>query len=751
MTTDLTRCFRGDSAPCACACPFGLDVRSFTDKLRRGSFDAAFKIYRNAVVFPDIVSRLCPAPCKSRCVLRKGAGAIEMPALEAACFRWARNTDPIAFNIPPKQKRAAIVGAGVSGLACALRVAGRGYRVTVYEKAAEPGGALRDRLPREVYLADIDRQFKYTDFELVLNREIRSLDEIEADAVYIATGAGGRDFALASGVNPATCETPQDGVFLGGELLSGGTIEAIEAGLRAARNLERFLITGRMLREVGEEPAEEKGTRLKDAYFSLSGAPPTVAADGTGYSKDEAKAEAERCLRCDCNICLDRCDLMAFFRVQPKTLKERVDGTFIKGGAIMEGNAKRLIAACNACAACGDHCPEGIDIGEFLLESRRRLHRAEDMPAAWYDFWVRDMVFAGGGEAALCRPAPGSERAKYLYFPGCQLGASDPRYVTESYRRLLEHEPDTALLLACCGAPAAWAGREEQHAAVAADIRSKWEKLGRPATVLACPTCRQMLRRAIPEMECVSVYELMAPWGAPKTAEPNTVAIFDPCSSRREPDMQESVRALLRGAGLSVEELPASRGEALCCGYGGTPAGASRGYFDTVVQKRVSQSALPYACYCANCRDSFAGAGKEAYHVFDLLFGLSNGDRKAPDVSGRRENRRTLRRRLLQEIWQERTEEGKAMKLEISPELRERLDQDLILEDDIRTVIESCEKSGRKLRDTANGSFIGHLAIGPVTYWAEYKPVEGGYKVLNAYSHRLVLQERKGLPGKAGE
>jgi hypothetical protein len=157
----------------------------------------------------------------------------------------------------------------------------------------------------------------------------------------------------------------------------------------------------------------------------------------------------------------------------------------------------------------------------------------------------------------------------------------------------------------------------------------------------------------------------------------------------------------------------------------------------------VNLSALPYVCYCANCRDSFAGAGKEAGHVFDSLFGLSDGIRKAPDASSRRENRRALRRQLLKEFWNEETEEKSAVKLEMEPELTARLDRDLILNDDLRAVIENCEISGKKLRDDASDSYIGHLAIGPVTYWVEYRPCEGGYQVLNAYSHRLVVQEKE--------
>ena len=83
------------------------------------------------------------------------------------------------------------------------------------------------------------------------------------------------------------------------------------------------------------------------------------------------------------------------------------------------------------------------------------------------------------------------------------------------------------------------------------------------------------------------------------------------------------------------------------------------------------------------------------------------------------------------------------MKLNISPELAECLDKDLILEEDLRQAIHFCETSGKKLIDTKTGRNIGHMVRGPVTYWVEYEPMEDGWRVLDAYSHRLVLQEQE--------
>jgi Fe-S oxidoreductase len=751
-------CIRGDPAPCGCACPFGLDARDFIEKLRRGSFDAAFKVYRNAVVFPDIVSRLCPEFCKERCVLR-GGEAVELRALERACAAYARSRDPINFNIPPKQKRAAVVGAGLSGLACALRLANRGYRVTVYEKGGRAGGGVFGYLPEETAREDIERQLKFTEAELRFQTEIVSLDALEADAVYVATGAGGADFGLSAGADPFTAETVRPGVFMGGELTGGGIVQGIADGIRAARYLERWLMVGMMLRNSQEQAGGAPRTRIRDEFFSPSAAPAVRPAEGEIYSKDQAGAEALRCLKCNCEACLSRCDLMEFFRVEPKVVKERVDSTLIKGG-IIEGNSKRLISACNQCGGCRDACPAGIDLGGFLLESRRALHREKALPAAWNEFWLRDMAFSNGQGAALFREAPGGQKpgdqisagqkTRYAFFPGCQLGGSDPRYVTETYRWLLRHEPDTALMLCCCGAPAVWGGREEEHAAWIADLRNKWAELGSPVLLTACASCKRMLGTYLPESRCRPVYELMAPWGAPPgAAAVGRAAVFDPCASRREPRMRESVRALLLAAGAALEELPFSGEDARCCGWGGHAAGASPQYVEKVAQKRVAQSEAAYVAYCVNCRDSFARTGKESLHVLDLLFNLNGVNRPAPDISRRRENRLALKTALLKGFWDEEGKEARhPVKLIMDPALARRLDAELILEDDLREVIEHCEASGRKLIDRRDGRCVGHLLKGAVTYWVEYERSgegEDGWRVLNAYSHRLVVQEQDRL------
>jgi NADPH-dependent glutamate synthase beta subunit-like oxidoreductase len=132
-------CIHGSLPDCSCLCPFQFDVRGFAEKLMRGRFDAAYRLYRDAVQFPEIVSRLCQAPCQGACIRRDTDAPIRQRLLERAAVQYAGQKTPIKLNVPGKEKRVAVIGAGPSGLACALRMAMRKYRVTVYEQGARPG------------------------------------------------------------------------------------------------------------------------------------------------------------------------------------------------------------------------------------------------------------------------------------------------------------------------------------------------------------------------------------------------------------------------------------------------------------------------------------------------------------------------------------------------------------------------------------------------------------------------------------
>ena len=76
------KCFQGTDAPCMAVCPLKVDVRSVIDKVQKGNFSAAYRAYRNQVLFPGIVSRICEQPCRAVCVRRRVDKAVEMRCIE---------------------------------------------------------------------------------------------------------------------------------------------------------------------------------------------------------------------------------------------------------------------------------------------------------------------------------------------------------------------------------------------------------------------------------------------------------------------------------------------------------------------------------------------------------------------------------------------------------------------------------------------------------------------------------------------
>ena len=135
-----TCCLEKELPPCTSACPFGLDVREFIPRMERGAFNLAYRLYVNAVAFPRIVSEICCEGCKEVCPKKESGGGVNLRMLEKAAVAYASRRTPNNYSLPPKGKKIAVIGAGISGLACALRLASKKYDVDVYEREERIGG-----------------------------------------------------------------------------------------------------------------------------------------------------------------------------------------------------------------------------------------------------------------------------------------------------------------------------------------------------------------------------------------------------------------------------------------------------------------------------------------------------------------------------------------------------------------------------------------------------------------------------------
>jgi dihydropyrimidine dehydrogenase (NAD+) subunit PreT len=190
-------------APCATACPAGVDVPGFITAIADGRPDEAAATIFAENMLGGTCARVCPVEllCEGACVLaHEGRRPIEIGRLQRFAADHALAEDlPLRRRAPHNWRRVAVIGAGPAGLVCAGELAARGYSVSVYEEHVEPGGLarfaiapyrqLREPLPQEArLLSELG-----VSFELGIGIDTpESVATIEAshDAVVLAIGLG---------------------------------------------------------------------------------------------------------------------------------------------------------------------------------------------------------------------------------------------------------------------------------------------------------------------------------------------------------------------------------------------------------------------------------------------------------------------------------------------------------------------------------------------------------------------------------
>ncbi len=768
-------CIQECAPPCTAACPIHVDARAVLLDFGKGDVDAALKTLRRTVPFPGIVGRICEQPCRAVCNRGKVGGdvkdaPIEIAALERACVDYGVVKAEKNRAQPKRNKHVAIVGGGLSGLTAAHDLARKGYVVAVYEALDPLGGRLwsypEDRLPHAMITAELS-VIETLGVEVHLNTpigEALTLDELRDhnEAVYLAAGAeAGATFGLALdatgriAVDPVTFATSRDGVFAGGSLLRGRAAKAIDSiadGRRAAISIDRYLQNVSLTASrIGEGSVEScLYTRTDDVASAAIVQLDTIA----GYSRADAGREAARCFQCECMECVKVCEYLAHYKRYPRKLVREVYNNL----SIVKGTrySNQMINACSLCGLCAEVCPTDLDTGAINQQARETMVAQKRMPPSAHDFALRDMAFSRSDAFAAARNAPGTTTSDVVFFPGCQLSSASPEQVERVYAYLggaLPAETRLGLLLGCCGAPADWAGRKDLFAENQSGLREQLKGLGNPKVVLACSSCMRSFKAHLPEVEVLSLWDLMAERGLPAGAQPGNgrvVNVHDACATRHEAGLQDNVRALLDRLGYAVEELPRSKARTTCCGYGGVQWLADPVVADKVIARRVEEGSADYVAYCAMCRDFLARGGKPTVHLLDLIFGTSGADfetaaeRPALGWSQRHENRARLKRDILAKVWGEPMDgldPIDTIRLIVSAEVRARLEKRLILDEDMRRVIAFAERTGRRLVLPESGHFLATHKPVAVTYWIEYAPVGDAYEVFNAYSHRMEIVE----------
>ena len=237
------RCIQQRSPACKAACLLAVDIREMLQYVSDGNFNEAFKTLRKQIAFPGVIAYACEHPCQTACVREKLGGAIRINDLEKAVVAYGYQSPKIILP-PPKAKKIAVVGGGLTGLTAALELGKKGYPVTLFEAKEVLGGSLcavpQDILDRD--LAALGKAKVDIRYGQALNwAEVLALKE-QYDAVLLAAG---HTFTAEAAL--------PDGVFMGGSMLrpqeAPQPLRSLKDGLNAARAIESYF-SGAAYREM---------------------------------------------------------------------------------------------------------------------------------------------------------------------------------------------------------------------------------------------------------------------------------------------------------------------------------------------------------------------------------------------------------------------------------------------------------------------------------------------------------------------
>lgn len=212
---EAKRCLGCKHKPCVSGCPVQINIPAFIAEVAKGDFEAAYRIITESSSLPAVCGRVCPQEiqCESKCVRGIKGEPVAIGRLERFVADRHNSQPDAAVEKPvPNGHKAAVIGSGPSGLACAGDLAKKGYDVTVFEALHLAGGVLsygipEFRLPKSIVQKEIEGLEALgvkIETNTVVGKTI-SVDELMKEegfeSVFIGSGAGLPRFMNIPGEN----------------------------------------------------------------------------------------------------------------------------------------------------------------------------------------------------------------------------------------------------------------------------------------------------------------------------------------------------------------------------------------------------------------------------------------------------------------------------------------------------------------------------------------------------------------------
>ncbi len=325
--------------PCRVVCPAGMNIPLMIRQIASGNFRDAIATIKKDIALPAVLGRICPKPCERGC----RRGVFDEPVSICLLKRYVADLDlqsanPYLPTCKPNQgKRVAIVGAGPAGLAAAYYLQQEGFNCMIFDEHEKPGGMLRyavsqQQLPTDVLDAEI---------ALIENLGVQfqgqtrigsslSLDNLrrDFDALFVAVGEIKQGDAVWMGlevkqdsivIDSGTYQTSLAGVFAGGDCVRKRrlAVRAMADGKEAATSISQHLsgemVTG-PVKAFNTHIGKLRNGEIEKFLTFASKAPRQMPLqENSGFTDQQARDEAARCLHCDCRKA-ESCKLRQYAR-----------------------------------------------------------------------------------------------------------------------------------------------------------------------------------------------------------------------------------------------------------------------------------------------------------------------------------------------------------------------------------------------------------------------------------------------------
>ena len=182
------------SAPCKDTCATNQDIPDYMYYTANQQFDKAYETILNTNPFPAITGMVCDHLCQNKCTRVNYDSSLLIREVK----RFISEQDEVKLKAKPKNGlKAAIIGAGPSGLSAAYYLALAGFTVTIYEAKNKAGGMVKWAIPGfRLTNEAIEKDFKrITDLGVEINYNSiidgEGFNKLRKDNtyIYIAVGA----------------------------------------------------------------------------------------------------------------------------------------------------------------------------------------------------------------------------------------------------------------------------------------------------------------------------------------------------------------------------------------------------------------------------------------------------------------------------------------------------------------------------------------------------------------------------------